>query len=358
MKRLVLIFLAFFLSLNITDAQTAVQKHNMDTDIWHLRNAAVPSFKWHYDDYLQFGPAAVMMGLKACGYESMSSWGRMLTGDAFSAATMALAVNGIKYSIGRLRPDGTRHNSFPSGHTATAFMTATLLHKEYGWKSPWFSVGGYTAAAVTGVSRILNNRHWMSDVVAGAAIGIGSVHLGYYLSDLIFKERGLNEDYEVPSFCYDPSVRHYSAEVYFGRRFILGPEGSKESGLIPSRGSSVGIGADFQVLPAGAGIALRAGASSLIYSSGETVPLYSMLAGASWNLYFAKRLEVQIRALAGYASCSRGGGADLSIGTALSFFPDSNFKIKVFADIESINPSPALPWINSVVLGYSTAWVW
>ena len=157
-------------------------KPNFDTDIHAIRNSCIPGFHYSYDDYLQYGPAGVMLALKASGYESRSSWGRMLTSDALSVAVMSAAVNGVKYSVGRLRPDGSRHNSFPSGHTATAFMTATMLHKEYGWKSPWFSIGGYTAAAVTGVSRLMNNRHWMTDVMAGAAIGIGSVHLGYTLA--------------------------------------------------------------------------------------------------------------------------------------------------------------------------------
>ena len=106
----------------------------------------------------------------------------MFVSDVFSVGAMAVTVNGLKYTIKRMRPDGSRRNSFPSGHTATAFMTATMLHKEYGWRSPWFSIGGYTAAAVTGVSRLLNNRHWMTDIAAGAAIGIGSVHLGYFIT--------------------------------------------------------------------------------------------------------------------------------------------------------------------------------
>lgn len=54
------------------------QRQSIDTDILALRNAAVPSFNWHYDDYLQYGPAGVMLGLKAFGYEGRSSWG----GDA------------------------------------------------------------------------------------------------------------------------------------------------------------------------------------------------------------------------------------------------------------------------------------
>lgn len=70
------------------------------------------------------------------------------------------------------RPDGSNNKSFPSGHTATAFMAATMLHKEYGGRSPWYSIAGYSMATVTGVSRMLNNKHWLSDVLVGAGIGI------------------------------------------------------------------------------------------------------------------------------------------------------------------------------------------
>ena len=75
---------------------------------------------------------------------------------------MAGLVNGIKYTASEMRPDGSTRNSWPSGHTATAFMAATILHKEYGLtRSPWYSVGAYTLATATGVMRVLNNRHWM-----------------------------------------------------------------------------------------------------------------------------------------------------------------------------------------------------
>lgn len=162
-----------------------------DADFRRLRNGYVSSFHHDYDDYLQYAPAAVMLGMKAFGVQGRSSWGRMLTSDAFSAGLMAIAVNSLKYSCRVMRPDGSSRNSFPSGHTATAFMTATMLHKEYGHRSPWYSIGGYTLATVTGVTRQLNNRHWMSDVMVGAGIGILATELGYYLADLIFKERGL-----------------------------------------------------------------------------------------------------------------------------------------------------------------------
>lgn len=162
-----------------------------DADFRRLRNGYASSFHQSYDDWLQYAPAAAMLGLKAAGVKSRSSWGRMLVSDAFSAGLMAIAVNSLKYSCRVIRPDGSQRNSFPSGHTATAFMTATMLHKEYGHRSPWYSIGGYVAATATGITRQLNNRHWMSDIMVGAGIGILATEFGYYLADLIFKEKGL-----------------------------------------------------------------------------------------------------------------------------------------------------------------------
>lgn len=81
----------------------------------------------------------------------------------------------------------------PSGHTATAFMTATMLTKEYGHRSPWVGIGAYSVATATGLMRMANNKHWLSDVLTGAGIGILSTEAGYYLADLIFRGRGINE---------------------------------------------------------------------------------------------------------------------------------------------------------------------
>ena len=149
-------------------------------------------FKTGIDDYTQFfGPAAVV-GLKLAGYEGRSDWPRLLASAGMSYGLMALTVNVIKNSAKEMRPDGSSANSWPSGHTATAFAGATILHKEYGLtRSPWFSVAGYGVATATGVMRVLNNRHWVSDVMSGAGIGILAGELGYALGDLLFKEKGL-----------------------------------------------------------------------------------------------------------------------------------------------------------------------
>ena len=149
-------------------------------------------FKTGIDDYTQFFGPAMVVGLKLGGYEGRSDWPRLLASAAASYAIMAGLVNGIKYTAKEMRPDGSTANSWPAGHTATSFVGATLLHKEYGLtRSPWWSVAGYGVATATGVMRVLNNRHWISDVMSGAGIGIMSTEVGYALCDLLFKGKGL-----------------------------------------------------------------------------------------------------------------------------------------------------------------------
>ncbi len=373
MKRIIshIICLAalLFAGVAAADAQT----NNFDSDIYAIRNNAIPDFRFKYDDYMQYAPAGVMVLMKACTYESRSSWPRMLVSDAFSTAVMAAAVNGLKYTVQRPRPDGSANNSFPSGHTATSFMTATMLHKEYGWQSPWFSIGAYTVASASAFSRILNNKHWMTDLVGGAAVGIGAVHLGYYLTDLIFREKGLSDSFSTPEFFYDSSIKHYVAELSFGHRHFIGASG-------PRRGGVVSLSTDIPVVP-NVGVKVRGSANSLIFRDGQpSLNMYSTTAGGYWNFFFAKRFEFQAHASVGAAwvpsgadegpglasgtdspsstELASGARANLAAGLAASFMLDSNFKLKLFADYETVSSPAGRPWLNSIVLGWSSAWFW
>ena len=158
----------------------------------HANTRLLTNFKTGIDDYTQYFGPAMTLGLKICGVEGRSDWGRFLASAAMSYGIMAGFVNGIKYTAKEMRPDGSQANSWPSGHTATSFVGATILHKEYGLTvSPWYSIAGYGVATATGVMRVLNNRHWVSDVLSGAGIGIMSTEIAYALSDVLFKGRGL-----------------------------------------------------------------------------------------------------------------------------------------------------------------------
>ena len=159
------------------------------------KHSLLTHFKTSIDDYTQYFGPALTLGLKLGGMEGRSDWPRFFASAAMGYGIMALLVNTIKYTAKEMRPDGSSANSWPSGHTATSFVGATILHKEYGLtRSPWFSVAGYGIATATGVMRVLNNRHWVSDVLSGAGIGILSGALAYALSDIFFKGKGLRRN--------------------------------------------------------------------------------------------------------------------------------------------------------------------
>tara|TARA_B100000929_G_scaffold162614_2_gene128706 strand:- start:1457 stop:2170 length:714 start_codon:yes stop_codon:yes gene_type:complete len=97
-----------------------------------------------------------------------------LGSDEFNYATSAIIANGlctygIKFITGRIRPDGANRRSFPSGHTSSSFLAATIADDLYGSK---IGVPAYLLAGLTGLSRIHDNKHYLSDVIFGASLGI------------------------------------------------------------------------------------------------------------------------------------------------------------------------------------------
>ena len=143
------------------------------------RNENFPHFQTHADNYLQFAPIAVVYGLNASGIAGKNDLANRTVLLIKSELLMTVLVQSLKYTTHEQRPDGSDSHSFPSGHTAQAFAAATFLQKEYGHLSIWYSIGGYTVAGGVGALRILNNRHWLPDVLVGAGIGILSTNLVY-----------------------------------------------------------------------------------------------------------------------------------------------------------------------------------
>ena len=106
---------------------------------------------------------------------------------------MGTSVYALKNITKIERPDHSGFNSFPSGHTATAFAGAEFLWQEYKDVSIWYGISGYLVATGTGIFRIYNDKHWLTDVAMGAGIGILSTKIAYwifpYIDNHIFKSK-------------------------------------------------------------------------------------------------------------------------------------------------------------------------
>ncbi|MBA4058426.1 MAG: hypothetical protein C0490_27150, partial [Marivirga sp.] len=148
-------------------------------EVQEERNEWMPKFRSRADDYLQYAPIAAVYGLNALGVKGKNNFGNRTALLIKSELLVGILTYSLKKITAVPRPDTGQPTSFPSGHTAQAFAAATFMAKEYGHKSIWYSVGAYTIATGIATMRVMNNRHWVSDVFVGAGIGILSTNLVY-----------------------------------------------------------------------------------------------------------------------------------------------------------------------------------
>jgi len=151
-------------------------EQNLQTD---LRNRVGNDFEFSIDDYAQYIPIAEMYIADIMGVKSKNHWFDQTKYLFISNLISAGITHGLKNIINKTRPNGSEH-SFPSGHTNLAFTNASVLYHEFQESAPILAYSGYAFAITTGTFRMLNNKHWLSDVLVGAGIGIAAVELVYY----------------------------------------------------------------------------------------------------------------------------------------------------------------------------------
>lgn len=129
------------------------------------------------DNYLQFLPFVAYEGLGLIGVPSRHAFRDRLMAGLTAELALEVLTRGWKAAVDETRPDGSRH-SFPSGHAARAFAGAELIRLDYGIAP---AVTAYAFATGIALMRLYNNRHWLTDVVAGAGIGILSARIGHWM---------------------------------------------------------------------------------------------------------------------------------------------------------------------------------
>lgn len=163
-----------------------------------------PHSKFRVDDYLQFAPGALVLGLSAAGVKGKNTTIDQAGVYLLSNIILTATCQSLKRITKVTRPDGSS-NAFPSGHTAEAFASAELLSQEYGERSVVYPISGYAAAVATAYYRMYNNKHWLSDVVAGAGIGFLSTRASYWLYPKIkkiFTRKEIGRSVVMPSYSH------------------------------------------------------------------------------------------------------------------------------------------------------------
>lgn len=151
--------------------------NNLESNVqnWVQRKT---NYTGNADEYLPYAPLLAVYSLNALGITGKNNFGNRTALIAKSYLLNAVLVKSLKSWIDTDRPNG-ESESFPSGHTSVAFAMAHFMHKEYGELSSWYSIGAYACATSVAALRVIKNSHWISDVVAGAGIGILSTELIY-----------------------------------------------------------------------------------------------------------------------------------------------------------------------------------
>jgi len=159
------------------------QKLNWDDDL-------KPGWVNLGEGYLRYAPAVAAYTLSIFGLKSKHRFidrSVVLAVSYIASDFVVYNTKNITKSLRPGRPIGNTDYSFPSQHTAMAFVAATFLDHELGYISPWIPIGGYLTASYVGYARIAQNRHWTSDVLMGAAVGIIMTNATYWAYDGVMK---------------------------------------------------------------------------------------------------------------------------------------------------------------------------
>ena len=160
----------------------ALRNSNINAKVAAFSAKNFPNFSTKADNYFQFAPIVLTYAGNLMGFASKHSNTQMLINHLISNVLVSGVVYAVKNKVKDPRPDNFTPNSFPSGHTTTAFNNATLHYLEYKDSNFWFASSGYLFAVSVASLRILNNRHWLSDVSAGAGLGMATALITYHLN--------------------------------------------------------------------------------------------------------------------------------------------------------------------------------
>ena len=172
-------------------------------------------FRTHLDDYTRYAPVATLVVANVAGVKAQHHWFDQTKNLAVSMILTDVFTRAIKNSVVKYRPDRSNDNAFPSGHTSIAFASGAAVYEEYKDTNAYLAYSGFGFAAVTGGLRLFNNKHYISDILAGAGIGILVTRLVYHF-DYLFK---WNPFIKSKNISLIPRYSDGSVGLYFSKSF-------------------------------------------------------------------------------------------------------------------------------------------
>jgi len=198
--------ISFGVLANKSDFEKQLQKD--------LRNRVGNDYESPIDDYLQYAPIAEMYIADALGFKAKNHWFDQTKYLLISNLISSTITHSLKRITQKERPNGSPH-SFPSGHTTFAFTNATVLFNEFQETAPVLAYSGYVFATTTGAFRMINNKHWLSDVMVGAGIGILVTELVYHFEPF----KNFNPFIKTKNITLLPQMDEHNYGFYFAYHF-------------------------------------------------------------------------------------------------------------------------------------------
>ena len=151
-----------------------------------VQNMVGDNFSTTAEDYTRYVPIVELYAADVMGVKAKNHWFDQTKNLTLSIVITDFITFKLKNHIYKTRPNGSPDGqSFPSAHTSSAFTNATVLYEEFKGTSPLLAYSGYAFATTTGALRIMNNAHWLSDVLVGAGIGTLVAEMVYYFDPII-----------------------------------------------------------------------------------------------------------------------------------------------------------------------------
>lgn len=193
-----------------------LSKSTLEKDIHkNILKTVKADYHTNIDDYLLLSPAAIAIGANLAGINAKNHWFDQGKNLFIATTGTYLITSGLKQLFNKNRPDLSNNKSMPSRHTSMSFAASTVLYEEYKSTNTTIAYSGFVTSSAVVYFRMATNKHWISDTLVGAGIGIAVAKLVYLIEPL----KNVNPFKNTQGITLFPTVNDEGFTMTFTKRF-------------------------------------------------------------------------------------------------------------------------------------------